>query len=320
MSQEQQQPENNPSEKALQWLTSRQEQPPTDPHEAIALLLHALLLQHGFRAAEPQGELATPSSWTLSALGGVYLHSRSSMRFHIRLTPVARHLVINAAADLPDATVHTLQLDTYEHTTPAPIWRERIARPSNIALLLAVQIAHRLVPDATKPGYEHAARATASTSTGDSSAASNRPASSPIYVPVPVPVPAVDNPLRVPPRFGRDDPLRVPSPFGPHNPLHVTPPFGRDDILPAGLRDPLRDPMRAGGAGGNLMGPAAFQRMGGARRPPGVPPGARFDPFGPPMPDIDVERVPPFDDEHGLRMPRPGAYPPGAGPPPDMYF
>lgn len=90
----------------------------------------------------------------------------------------------------------------------------------------------------------------------------------------------------------------VPSgsvPFG-----YVVPPipaFGGSDLFPgpgAGVY-PTRDP---GGFGGMLVGPGDprfFPGVGGDTRlpgglQPGVPPGARFDPFGPPIPGFEPGR------------------------------
>lgn len=76
------------------------------------------------------------------------------------------------------------------------------------------------------------------------------------------------------------------------------------------------------------MGPASLlpARAPHGRLPRGVPPGARFDPFGPVGPDFDGLPPPAFDDEHGLRGPpgRPAPGGGGTGPPPfgsgAMYF
>lgn len=87
-----------------------------------------------------------------------------------------------------------------------------------------------------------------------------------------------NDPLRVPGRGGNFDP-RLSQPYSrPDN-------YGRSDLEPFGGFDP----MRVGGNGGGMI----FDPFRGSNRPripgnlpPGaVPPGARFDPFGPPAPD-----------------------------------
>lgn len=83
------------------------------------------------------------------------------------------------------------------------------------------------------------------------------------------------------------DPLRVGPPrIGGYNPQQQYPPpdnYGRSDLEPFGGFDPLRsgggmifDPFRGGNRNPRIP----------SNLPPGaVPPGARYDPFGPPMPD-----------------------------------
>ena len=135
-------------------------------------------------------------------------------------------------------------------------------------------------------------------------------------------IPRQGHPSYITDRPERDyDPLRIPQmhrPGGiggnvPH-PLSV----GGEDLNPLGLPG-VHDPFGAMGGGGNLMGPGhpAFSSLQrprpGGGLPPGVPPGARYDPFGPPgLPGFGR---PPPDDFHP-DLPRP----PGGPPPPDMYM
>ncbi|KAL1139625.1 hypothetical protein AAG570_006605 [Ranatra chinensis] len=116
----------------------------------------------------------------------------------------------------------------------------------------------------------------------------------------------------------QSQPGRVqPSPL-PTSPLLVQPPHHRP--MPAGI-DPIWDPLRVGQSdldplgrgGGMIFNP--FQPHGHGIPDPGlgvpgglprgaVPPGARFDPFGPPgFPDRPQARRPPPDSDH---MPPPG--------------
>lgn len=85
----------------------------------------------------------------------------------------------------------------------------------------------------------------------------------------------------------------------------LVPPIGRGDLDPLGR-----------GQGGMLMDPRHFPHsplrpvpggIGPERLPRGsVPPGARFDPFGPPIPDQDRRRNPRFAGPNPDHLPPPG--------------
>lgn len=316
------------SQAALTWL-QQHGSPPTDHHEILALAVHALLLHHGFRPAETPTDAqptALPSDWGGAGFGGRYRHERSAMTFDIRAVRMGGRLLIHATPTEDDAHLHTVDIRVDEYVTAGDSWTDVVPRLSDLATIIAVQIAHRLVPDATKPGYEHAA-AGDQTSSSHGAPASGAPAGGP-SAPTPRPLPG---PRPIPPgadplRDDRHDPLRIGPPRRPGGMAGPAIPFGADDLLPPGLQP------RPGGMftpGGNLMGPGHFGRGRGGRfpgggLPPGVPPGARFDPVYP-VPDNDAEMPPGFDDEHGLRQPplgRGGGRPGGGddGPPPGMYW
>lgn len=119
-----------------------------------------------------------------------------------------------------------------------------------------------------------------------------------------------------------DLPRRVPPPSQPYHDYDFeedlrrprAPPVGGADLDPLGrgIGGNIMDPRdlfgRPGRYGGGFGGGNMFPPPGGGRLPPGaVPPGARFDPFGPPLP-------------HGPRPDRYRGPPPpgpGAGPNPD---
>ncbi|PXF42957.1 hypothetical protein BWQ96_07335 [Gracilariopsis chorda] len=284
------------AERALQWLSAR-EVPQSERHETVALAVHALLLAHGFRVAEVQAgdssaqqQQQLPAVWGQGAYGGAYRHERSAMQFDIRASKVGGKLVWNATAMEDDAQVFTLQVRVGEYVGEGGGgggWRGALRKLNELATLVAVQMAHKLVPDSAKAGYEAAA------STEEEGTASSSSAPRVVRVAVPVAVPVGVAP--------EHDPLRIGAPRMPRMgmPVPGRQPFGSDDLLPAGLL-----PGGAAMGGGNLMGPRHFRRgEDGGWRPPGVPPGARFDPYVA-MPDNDAELPPGFDDEHALRAPR----------------
>ncbi len=297
---------------AIAWLRALRHSP-RDAHEALALYVHALLLGHGFRDAEDDvAPDALRAGWGVGGYGGTYRHARSAMNFEVRATPLGARLRVTAVHDAADdvATLDLRVADYYDAEQDAADWVDRLRRVDDAATLVLVNIAHRLVPDATKAGYEQGAASSAASSsdTRGGGAAQPRPQ------PAPRPAPPVvhDDPLRIGPVRGGPRMPRIPV-----NPL-VDPGFGSDDLLPqmpGGA--PLFGP-RGGAMGGNLMGPRNFhpglgQPRRGGRLPAGVPPGARYDPMGPNEPDFD-ELLPPGTN--------PGPRPPGGGDdrPPHMYW
>lgn len=368
------------AQSALTWLNAHAPEP-SDAHETVALAIHALLLFHEFRpsrtasvdenddgsernnepnsnetdnGANPTTNL--PVGWGGAGYGGEYRHERSAMTFDIRGVRMGRRLVVHAAAGEDDSRMYTVdvRVDDFlahgetrstsdaEQTSGNPSTWHNLARIDDLATLVAVQIAHRLVPDGAKHGYEDGGSNTNSVGNGASSA-SNQPDPGtfrplpgvggllpPGYRPVPTGPEHGEDPLRI-------GPMRHPAPRFPALPrMPGMPEFGRDDLIHPDLDSGLGG-RGMFGPGGNLMGPGHFGpgRFGPGRGqlPPGVPPGARFDPYGP-TPDRDIERPPGFEDEHGLNGPPNGGagsgsgpmgrgYPRGTGddgPPPEMFF
>lgn len=231
------------------------------------------------------------------------------MTFDIRGVRMGGRLLMHAAAVESDRHVYTVDIRVDQFVTDSTDTWGGINRLDDLATLVAVQLANRLVPDATKPGYEHST-GEASTSGAAASTSSNPAPRSTNPTPRPLPGPRPTPPIHDPLRIG---PIRMPRP--------QPTPFGQDDLLPPGL--PGFGVGRMDGRGGNLMGPGFFAPPGGGRMP-GVPPGARYDPVYP-IPDNDMEAMPGFDDEHALRPPPRGG--PGGtgngedeGPPQGMYF
>lgn len=376
----------------LSWL-SAVGHVPSNSHEALALAVHGLLVQHGFRPEDaavddevrPTGEQdgtgentgegdatndttpvapATPqprlpNEWGAAGYGGRYRHHRSSLTFDIRAVAVGPRLVVHGTTVENDETLNTLELrvDTYVRDgvdlaglatrdgDAQTNWADVFDRTNDLATLVQVNIAHRLVPDAAKAGYEAGPAAAAqSASAGSAARAAPTRADDP-------------SPLRDD-RFRRREPPmgmpRMPPGYGDGDFGGIG--VGHDDLVAPGLPMPggmfgggggFGGPL--GGGGGNLMGPrhpgfggpgGVFPGggVGGGRLPPGaVPPGARFDPFGPPDPYAGYGPGGP-----GMRQPpRGGATGPGSGvpdndierppapdgdgeaddpPPPDMYY
>jgi len=191
-----------------------------------------------------------------------------------------------------------------------------------------VRIAHRLVPDAAKEGYEDGAASTNENNENgaSSSAAAAAPRVTPRPMPGPRPTPIMDDgnnndPLRIGPIRGPPRMPHQPFPGGMMPGMPGMPGgFGSDDLVPGGGVGPPMWGPRGGAMGGNLMGPRNFPGMGGGRGmggmggmagipglgrgrgrglPGRVPPGARYDPMGPGGvgPDNDIERPPPEDDD-----------------------
>ena len=346
------------AEAALAWLQSNGIRP-KDGHEAIALAAHALLLHHGFRPAElPADEDNTrnnipntlPNDWGGAGYGGRYRHNRSAMTFDIRAMPMGGRLVLHAAAHEDDARMHTVDVrveeyinnnelpngnDDNEESTNNINWSNIYTRLDDLATLIAVQVAHRLVPDSTKEGYEDATREEqeqernqVNNGGGGGGSSSNNNNNQRPYVG-----------RMIRPRYEdeeRNDPLRIGGPRRPIYPGGLRPDggFGSDDLLPGGLRPfPFGGGGGGGFGGGNLMGPGQLPRRGGVGgnggwRPSNIPPGVRYDPIYP-NPDNDAELPPGFEDEHeignnqrsqgtyGNRRPSPDDDGP---PPPGMYF
>lgn len=119
-----------------------------------------------------------------------------------------------------------------------------------------------------------------------------------------------NDPLRVGPIRGGNNNRFIPG-QGLTQPYARPDDYGRSDLDPFGRIDPLR--IGPGGSGGMMFDPfhgSGRPRIPGNLPPGSVPPGARFDPYGPVLPDDlggsnpmragpnpDVLRPPQFDDQ-----------------------
>mmetsp|Transcript_4820 Transcript_4820/g.8412 ORF Transcript_4820/g.8412 Transcript_4820/m.8412 type:complete len:316 (-) Transcript_4820:190-1137(-) len=304
-------------EASVKWLSEGVGRGPIDRHEALALLVHAFLVRHGFRPASVSVEDAReslntpkqpvlPESWSHAGYGGMYKHFRSALTFEIRAIPLGSKVIVHGAFLEDDRNTLSLELNVQRYTNDSQTsnlsdYHTIYCNIEELASLVQINLAHKLVPDSTKDGYTEA---TNETQTASSTQPRRRRELS---------IPDYD-----------DDPLRVGPPMRgyPSRPMYPSVGVGDDDLIPGGLPRMIVPPgLGAPPGGGNLMGPnhPAFGDdrgfglrgpsggIGGPRLPRGaVPPGARFDPFGPPgfpgnfNPDNDLE-------------------PPGP-PPSDMYW
>jgi len=324
---------------AVEWVAAAVEYKPCDAHEALAALCHALFLQKSFRPSvqsveESEKEIRTlkdvkfPSDWARGGFGGCYKHARSSLMFDIRAVPMASKLVVLGTFQEDDREVHQLELNVKRYVVDAELravmncvsnytavrrrtWRAAFVNTTELASLLFINISERLVPESSKD--IRSSTTSAAAGRASSSAREPPPSSEPTRNQN---EPRHPRPYPIAPDYD-SDPLRVGPPMRPYPPSVGV---GSDDLIPSGLPSGLGAPVPlvpGGGVGGNLMGPQhpafAGRRGGGVvpsstgpRLPPGaVPPGARFDPFGPPVP--------------GLGEPDNDIEPPGP-PPSDMYW
>jgi len=298
------------------------ESSPHSAHDALVLLVHAVLARAGFKlvALGETGALVEekqiPAEWNASkeAWALRYRHSRSSLTFVVKALSLGDQLLVHAAALELTSTQPpcSLQLRVADFMSPnavfstVPEWTRIINRDSLPRLVSEIerQLVRSLVPevgDLSKQSDTTAQRVDQRSEQGN-------------------------DPLRIPPRQPlsppRPDPLRDgPGGFGnPYGPGGFG--VGRGDM--PGPGHPLFPPGRGGWdeGGGNLVGPNhpgfgplvrdPFARPQGGRGDGfgGHPPGARFDPFGPP----GVNRPWPDNDE----LPPPG--PPSSGAWEDMFM
>jgi hypothetical protein len=305
------------------------------PHAAIAFLLHLFMVQRGFRCVglsenDPITELPSDANpylpldgWNRSAdvFTFKYKHSQSAMTFLLKCVTLGDRLLVHALA-IEDKKPYGLELDVTEYIDASRLGSssdlsDLYNQLDKIETLFKLAISNQLVPFLNKDGYEANRTASAtsfpygssssniSTSSSSSSNDNNREAR-----PERSRIPDDDDPLRIgPPRMPRsrlqEDPYGIPR-----NPYNV----GGEDLYPD-----LGVPHFGGGprlpfhGGGSMVGPnhPAFSSGGGVFMPPrhgppgnlpqGVPPRARFDPYGPP--GTGVGRNPnPNPDE--LRPPR----------------
>jgi len=336
----------------FQFLEKVTEYPSSDPHKALALVVHGILLTHGFRPSEEEPpenvdnwsfaveNAKIPNNFEENKYGGSYRHYKSCMTFEIRMVPLSKFVVVNAvASDMDKVFYSELKLEKYFKDTflaqdgklvfPSSNnvkWSQILKNVTDMIAALRMDIIYSLVPDSAKEGYEGKSAGASRQSTNQRSEDSRDQFRG-----------------RQPPFEG--DPLRIiPSPLGgggrpggdyPNmyfdEERASIPSLGQGDLYPGAL--PRLDRTFPSGAldgsfaapeNGSLMGPrhSMFQRRGDRRAGPGnilprgaVPPGARFDEFGP--------RFPPDDTYSTLSSRRRQEFPDNdvdEPPPPEMYM
>ncbi|KAI9498870.1 PI31 proteasome regulator N-terminal-domain-containing protein [Zychaea mexicana] len=258
------------------------------PYDALAAATHAIMLSVGCRFAglgddarqEGDGSVRTlPEAWNSqgpSCYAFRYSHPQSSMTFCIKSLKLGNRFIMHGIA-IEDNKTATLDIDASHFTSNAffpydprdskdPLVHGLISTSQfqEFVNLFKINILQRILPGLQKPGYED----TCSSATTASRTQQPPPSSS-----------TTTPPSTRPPIF--DDPTAADDTY--YDPFNV----GRSDLEPmgGGLRMP-------GDGGGMFVGPH-HPMFGGvadnspdARLPPGAaPPGARFDPIGPFMPD-----------------------------------
>eukprot|EP00004_Rigifila_ramosa_P027276 TRINITY_DN881_c0_g1_i2.p1 TRINITY_DN881_c0_g1~~TRINITY_DN881_c0_g1_i2.p1 ORF type:complete len:308 (+),score=36.53 TRINITY_DN881_c0_g1_i2:764-1687(+) len=286
---------------------SRQTKKTASQHAALVAFSHAFLLEEGFRLDQPQGQQAfLPADWTSSdgAFLIKYRHSQSSMHFTVRGLAIESRLILHAIA-VEDDKVFSVELkltDFVNGGVPLTNFAHLFKEGPALVQQLRSGLAAKLVPMLHKPEYQAEAAPVA---------APSRPSQHQQPTQQQQPQRPM-RPMRPEPEFD-PDPLRVPTRGGYRPSYPGAPPFGvgNSDLFPTGgfgVPDlgggMLMGPRHPGFIGGGFGGPAP-------RLPPGVPPGARYDPPG-------IPGVAPFGP--GRREPDPDHLPLQRPPPEDMYW
>jgi len=259
-------------------------------HDAIAFLCHLMMIQHGFRCVglseaqesrEHDQQYQLPDGWNSSSdvYSFKYKHKQSSMTYILKCVTLGNKLLINGLT-VEDGKYHSLELNIsdYFKSTEQSSLTDMYKDLNKIDQSFKENISNKMVPFQHKEGYESSVPA--ETQSAPTTASQNRP-SQPRQQPPQQPSRPRDDydPLRI-------GPIRGPGIGG------MMPGVGASDLYPSfggfpGTRPPgfggggmMVGPNHPGfgGGGGMMMGPPRF---GGRGLPPGVPQGARFDPYGP---------------------------------------
>lgn len=268
--------------------------------EALSLIVHCIMKQLTFRfvgcgdtANEQESQKFISDDWNKSTdcHSFLYKHKQSSMTYSIKILKLGTKLLINGIA-LQQNSIFNIEVDISDFI-PSNCSFEKISESykSNIEDFIYkfwMQVAEKLFVTQPESKYNIDVSSSSTTSTSSSSTHSSSSKSSlgPIY---PNPYNPYSNPS---PLLVQPNPLAYPSP----SPFSI----GGNDLDPFSLPHPS--------FGGNLIGPQhpsffapqpnsspfGRGRGRGGIKPPGVPPDARYDPFGPPSnpfgePDNDHE-------------------------------
>eukprot|EP01027_Heterolobosea_sp_BB2_P027142 GEZU01042378.1.p1 GENE.GEZU01042378.1~~GEZU01042378.1.p1 ORF type:complete len:372 (-),score=29.17 GEZU01042378.1:212-1246(-) len=269
-------------------------------HDAVVIALHCIMLQDGFRCVGV-GEQGPPielertrmaPGWNASteAYSFRYKHHQSSMMFLVKALTLGDTLLVHA---MPIETKKTfsIEFDISKYVNPGRFANlDEFFKDLNGLYTLFLQgICRKLVP---KEGYE-VPQQQQQTSAQQNRPPQEQPRTQPQRPYIPPQRPYHDDPLRIGPVYGGGGfggfgigdqdlyPAGIPG-LGPRAPGLP----GAGGGMYVGPRHPgfgpgVNDPFYGGNTGGTM--PGMPPRFGGPTLPPGaVPPGARFDPFGPP--------------------------------------
>eukprot|EP01102_Stenamoeba_stenopodia_P006750 TRINITY_DN1881_c0_g1_i1.p1 TRINITY_DN1881_c0_g1~~TRINITY_DN1881_c0_g1_i1.p1 ORF type:complete len:317 (+),score=46.20 TRINITY_DN1881_c0_g1_i1:91-1041(+) len=271
-----------PEEKAVQAIVDNK---PTfrNKRDALALLIHCLLKQKGFRLVGYTEEETLPESADVDCPPGWnnerdsysfrYKHNQSSLTFMFKLLVLGDALLIHCMT-LEDSKIQSIEVKISDFINPTADLTNYSNLYQNVKRLydnLQVDILNKVAPGLGKEGYEPGP--VQQTDLRDNTSRTQRP---PLHFDTPL---AGERPGYVhPPRFPMPGVMGPFAPIAPGGPGYPDPDGYGNLIGPhhPGFGMQIRDP-RYGYDDGSGMYPGIPGRL-----PPGaVPPGARFDPFGP---------------------------------------
>jgi len=263
-------------------------------HDALALLLHAFAKQMGLRLVgfteedtlPESADVVVPQGWNSQrdAYSFRYKHHQSALTFMLKALTLGDKLLVHGVA-LEDKKVQSYEIDLDEFVSRTADLSNLSALFKNVETLFTnfrLKIINPLLPGVGKEGYE-AGSATVDRQRPTTTTTPPQPGPSPSGIP-PRPFFGGEPGPTFHPYPGGVPMPGAPSGIGPFGPLH---PGGPGYPDPDGFGN-LVGPRHPG------FGPQAFPQPGrfpddpdsfGLPQPlpPGaVPPGARFDPFGPP--------------------------------------
>lgn len=283
--------------------------------ELVVIFMHANLLKENFRCVgmteEPvefeigEGDQYSPKNWNEKPDVYVfrYKHIQSSLTFVLKCIPLGDNLIVRGIAVEDDKVVEGFEIRIHEFIDKKDVSKltdasspkdveESFRNIDKLQDLIIFNISRKLVPNAGDSGP------TSSESSSSGAVGVGAPPRLPTYPQQPPFIPFMPNP-----NDDDDDddfdPLRIGPPRRPNRgPMFNV---GDDDLYPwaSHLPPPSAHFPGSGSSSsgpGNLVGPghpmfggvgpagiggAGVGRGGNQPLPPGVPPGARFDPFNP---------------------------------------
>jgi len=260
--------------------------------DAIVVVLHCVMRELGFRCvglseSKPESnnnaEAPIPEGWNASSGDSYsfrYKHNQSSMTFILKVLVMNDKLLVHGLAK-EDNKIQTLELsvkDFIKEKAGLETYENLYNNLDNLIALFKINVTSKLLPMLNKPGYEAGdTNTTRNTTNPENQQRREEPRYDPYRDPL-----LVHDPLRIP-GTGRG-PIPVPGGFGVGYADRFGPSFPGLGPIDPGAMGNLVGPNHPG-FGGRFNGPDPNYGLGGPRLPRGaVPPGARFEPFGPPPP------------------------------------